>query len=263
MFGMNNLQKDKMSKMKIRLILIFFMFTSFLFSQNSEYENNIKKMLEYEGFEGKWNTLINQIISGQSGNISDIEFEKEIAKRSYPKLFEKVVMIYKKHLNENDVKSIVAFYETDAGRLLLAKNQIMMQEAIDETVLIGQEIANELGQEIENEKKTRYENNHSGCEKFKIGKFTYDPSDSSAAIIEREEKYQYEYRNGKKTTYSIKWLNECRCSLTLIHSEDQYTEDAVGNTHIINIFNTGLDYYEYIIKGNDDYMFESTLYKLE
>lgn len=234
-----------------------------VFSQTSEYENNIKKMLELEGFEAKWNGLITQIISGQSGDVSDIEFEKEIAKRTYPKLFEKVVMIYKKHLNENDVKSIVAFYETDAGRLLLAKNQIMVQEAIDQTVLIGQEIANELGQEIEKIKKERLENNFTGCQKFKIGRFTYDRNDSTAVTIERDENFQYEFFNGKTSKYSIKWLNECKCSLTLVKTENIYEEGEIGNTHTINIFKTGLDYYECISKFSDDYIIESTLFKLE
>jgi hypothetical protein len=48
--------------MKKILILIFILVSAIASSQNSDFENNIRKMLKIQGIERSWETALNQTI---------------------------------------------------------------------------------------------------------------------------------------------------------------------------------------------------------
>ena len=256
--------------MKKILILILSFYTVISFSQNLDFEDNIRKMLEIQGIEKNWETVINQMTQMQKESNTDIDSEfwtkvqNEILEDSYSKLYDLVVPIYKKYLTENEVKSIIEFYESEAGKSLISKTPMILQESIKAGGKLGEEIATQVTQEIEKEKTTNYETINSGCESFKEGKFKFQMPDSSFMIIERDDKFQYEYYNGTTTKYKIKWLNECRYSLTMVKTNNEMMEGAKGQILIINIYETGVDFYKFISTIEEqNFKLDGIIYKTE
>jgi hypothetical protein len=256
--------------MKMKLILIFSLVSTIASSQNSDFENNIRKMLEIQGIERNWETAINQMIKMQKESNPDIDleflnrFQKKVLEDSYSKLFDLVVPIYKKYLTENEVKSIIEFYESEAGKSLITKTPMIFQESMTAGRKLGEEIASQIIEEIEKEKKANYEVINAGCETFKEGRFKYQMPDSTFMIIERDEKFQYEYYKGTTTKYKIKWLNECRYSLTMIKTDSEIMEGAKGQILITNIYETGIDYYKFVSTIEEqNYKLDGIVYKTD
>jgi len=69
------------------------------------------------------------------------EFTKEMNAEAFETL---AIPIYDKHFSLGDLKAILAFYETPAGRLLLAKQPMVLQESME----AGQALGAKLGQEV-------------------------------------------------------------------------------------------------------------------
>ena len=63
----------------------------------------------------------------------------------------RVVPIYKKYLTEYEVKSIIEFYESEAGKSLISKTPMILQESMEAGGKLGEEIATQIFQEIEKE----------------------------------------------------------------------------------------------------------------
>src|SRR5512138_3725849 len=74
-------------------------------------------------------------------------FWKEFGARLNPdELVEMVVPIYAKHLSPQDVKDLIAFYESPAGKHLTAAQPLILQESMAAGQAWGQKIAQELVQ---------------------------------------------------------------------------------------------------------------------
>jgi len=152
----------------------------------------------------------------------------------------------------------------------LARKYFLMAMNIDsknkETVQIGQilsqelkegnqgvELANEVLQDAEKEKAKNYEFINTDCESFKVGKFKYQMPDGTFMIIERDTNFQYEYYKGTTTKYKLKWLDDCRYSLSMIETNSKNMRAAKGQVFITNIYETGIDFYKFVsvIDGQD------------
>ena len=129
--------------------------------------------------------------------------------------------------------------------------QILSQELKDGKH--GEELANEVFQDIEKEKTKNFKFVNKGCETFKVGKFKYQMPDGTFMIIERDTSFQYEYYKGTTTKYKLKWLDDCRYSLTMIETNSKSMLAAKGQVFITNIYETGAGFYKFIsvIEGQD------------
>ncbi|HET8541352.1 MAG TPA: DUF2059 domain-containing protein [Anaeromyxobacter sp.] len=72
-------------------------------------------------------------------------FWREFAARLDPdELVEMVVPIYAKHLSAQDVKDLIAFYQSPAGKHLTAAQPLILQESMAAGQAWGQKIAQDL-----------------------------------------------------------------------------------------------------------------------
>ncbi len=74
-------------------------------------------------------------------------FWRDFGARLNPdELVEMVVPIYAKHLSAQDVKDLIAFYESPAGKHLTAAQPLILQESMAAGQMWGQKIAEQLVQ---------------------------------------------------------------------------------------------------------------------
>jgi len=74
----------------------------------------------------------------KSGAFDKIE---ELIVKELSKLNELLFPIYKKHLSHDDLKAIIAFYESDAGKRLVASQPEIVQESMQVGAQWGQDVA--------------------------------------------------------------------------------------------------------------------------
>src|SRR5690606_9937004 len=88
---------------------------------DQKYHDTLKKMLQVNGSEDSYETMIVQMISlfkKQYPNIDVAvwdEFAVEFLKMSLEELSDMLAPIYFKHLSQADLEAIIEFYETPAG----------------------------------------------------------------------------------------------------------------------------------------------------
>ena len=242
--------------MKTLFTIVLSIISLIVYSQNDDFEQNIKKMLEIQGIEKNWEMLLAQMIQLQKESNPDIEtefwdrFKNEILTDSYKKLYEITIPIYKKYLTKDEVIAIINFYESDAGKSLISKTPFILKEAMEAGEKLGKDIGTQIAKEIEEEKNKNFNSKIFGCEKFKIGKFKYIMPDSSVMFIQRDEKYQYEYYLGNTTKYKIKWIDDCTYTLDILKSDADYVKNAKGEILTTNIYEVHEKYYKYVCTIN-------------
>ncbi len=136
---------------KIFLIAFITITASSAFAQDkTSYQNMVKKMLEANGSEGAFKTGIKQMFSmfrEQKSNVpSEVwnSFEAEFEKTSMDDLSVMLAPVYEKHLTEADLKKIIEFYETPAGKKFATATPLIMQESMQ----VGQEWGMKIAQQV-------------------------------------------------------------------------------------------------------------------
>lgn len=136
---------------KIFLIAFITITASSAFAQDkTSYQNMVKKMLEANGSEGAFKAGIKQMFSmfrEQKSNVpSEVwnSFEAEFEKTSMDDLSVMLAPVYEKHLTEADLKKIIEFYETPAGKKFATATPLIMQESMQ----VGQEWGMKIAQQV-------------------------------------------------------------------------------------------------------------------
>lgn len=121
------------------------------FSQDKgTYRQTLDKMMEVSGTNASYQGMIKQMIASfraQQPNASEeamATMEKTLNEFSMSKLVDKLMPVYQKHLTEKDLKGIIAFYESPAGKNYAAKVPMIMQESM----AAGQQWGAEIGAEV-------------------------------------------------------------------------------------------------------------------
>lgn len=138
--------------MKISILTLLLAFvTTFSFSQeNKSYKSSLTKLIQVSGSEAAYKGAINQMISmfkQQQSNVPQEfwnEFTIEVNKNAINQLVNLVLPIYQKHLTEADLLSVIAFYETPAGKKFAEKTPLITQESM----VAGQEWGKQIGQKV-------------------------------------------------------------------------------------------------------------------
>lgn len=141
---------------KITMLLFLVLFTGALsFGQaSSTYKETLKKMMEVSGSQATYKTAVTQMMSmfkQQKLGIPDTfwdEFEVEANKMAGEDLLNMILPIYQKHLSENDVKNIIAFYQTPSGKTFAEKTPLIMQESMAAGQQWGMKIGEELAKKL-------------------------------------------------------------------------------------------------------------------
>ncbi|MCB0648170.1 MAG: DUF2059 domain-containing protein [Saprospiraceae bacterium] len=132
-------------------ILLVFANTAIWGQTDSEYAKTLKKMFEVSGSEATYQGVISQMVQmfkNQNSALSGSDFdamEAEFKKTSIYDLAEMLVPVYSKHLTMDDLKAIIQFYESPAGKKLASKTPMITQESM----AIGQEWGYKIGMEIQ------------------------------------------------------------------------------------------------------------------
>lgn len=119
-------------------------------------EENIRKLMEVTGAGDMGVQMMNQMLPALKQMIPDApeQFWTDVmAEVDAGQIIELVIPVYQKHLSEEDVLAINAFYNTPAG-----KNLIQVQPAIiRESMMLGQEWGKGIAQKVITKYKARSE----------------------------------------------------------------------------------------------------------
>ena len=91
-------------------------------AQDNEFEKDLALMLELNGSKESYDMVFEQIV-GQlkysMPNVSDENWAKvkaDVFDKQIIELNKKLVPIYKKHFTHDEIKGIIAFYQTEVGK---------------------------------------------------------------------------------------------------------------------------------------------------
>ena len=116
---------------------------------DAEYKAAFKKFFELSGSQNTFKTMVPQLIAmfkQQKSGVPDAfwqEFEADAIK-STDNLIDLMAPIYQKHLTLADLKKIIEFYESPAGKKLAEKTPLISQESM----AAGQQWGMQLGQKM-------------------------------------------------------------------------------------------------------------------
>lgn len=120
-------------------------------AQDNEFEKDLALMLELNGSKESYDMVFEQIV-GQlkysMPNVSDENWAKvkaDVFDKQIIELNKKLVPIYKKHFTHDEIKGIIAFYQTEVGKKLAQKSVVLTQESM----AIAQQWSMQLGQSIQ------------------------------------------------------------------------------------------------------------------
>ena len=137
--------------MKKILPLFLLIFSSATFAQSSTtYKTTLKQMLESAGTEAVFKTAIKQMFDmyrSQKTNVPEEVWnaaEAEFNKSSMEELIDMLTPVYEKHFTEADLKKVIEFYQTPAGKKYAEKAPLLMEESMQ----IGQQWGMKVGQRL-------------------------------------------------------------------------------------------------------------------
>ena len=114
-------------------------------------------MLKLTGAEETFNGVVKQmlaLVKSEKTNIPDNfwkEFEKDFLNTSLDDIVDRLAPIYVKYLTLDDVKKIIEFYQTPAGRKLGEKTPIITRESMQ----MGQQWGMSINQKIQDKLKEK------------------------------------------------------------------------------------------------------------
>lgn len=149
--------------MKIALVLSFSLFSFGAAAQtpppsdagHQEKLADIRKLMTLTGGDKMANQMLDQIASGMrtaSGPDFDkyyAEFRKEF---DLNKVFDLQIAAYDKYLSAQDVKALIQFYESSAGKHMIAAMPQIMGDMMTTTMQMGQEIAKKVAEKMKDQK---------------------------------------------------------------------------------------------------------------
>lgn len=130
-------------------VLVMLSVTSYA-QQSTTYKQTLAKMIEVSGTMNSFNAAVTQMVSMYKSQKTAIpeafwtEMESAMLKSGKDDLLEMFTPIYQKHLTEADLKGIIAFYQTPAGKKLAEKTPLITQESMQ----AGQAWGMKLGKQI-------------------------------------------------------------------------------------------------------------------
>lgn len=120
------------------------------------YKETLQKMLEVSGSMASAKAMVPQMIAMMkqqspttANNAFWDGFQKKWENKFGTRLAELYAPIYKKYLTLDDLKKIIAFYESPVGKKLGSSTPAMMAEGMQVGQQLGMEIATELQQELQ------------------------------------------------------------------------------------------------------------------
>lgn len=111
-----------------------------ILAQNT-YDQDILKMLDLNGSTQVYDVMYNQmLLQMKMGNASVPDsvwalMKTEVFDEKVRTLTQQIVLVYKKHFTHDDVKGLIAFYDSDLGKKMANKTPLVTQESM----MLGQQ----------------------------------------------------------------------------------------------------------------------------
>ncbi len=119
-------------------------------AQNGGFENDIVRLLRLNGSSASFDVAFDQITSQfmmMKPSIPDsvwTSLRKEVFDPEVENLFQKMVPVYKKHFTHEEVKGLIAFFESPLGKTYTGNNELVTKEMVP----VSQTWGMGLGQKI-------------------------------------------------------------------------------------------------------------------
>lgn len=138
----------------VSFVLILITGSTYAKTESKTYPATLKKYLEACGSIETFQTVLKNMIgsfrsmhSSVPGEVWD-EVEKEFSATSIDDLVDMLAPVYEKHLTEADLKEIIKFYNTSAGKKIAQKTPAIMQDSMEAGKIwgmkIGEKVMNKL-----------------------------------------------------------------------------------------------------------------------
>ena len=137
-------------KKTLLILSLILMTAASSFAQSSTYKATLKEMIQVSGAEASYKGVVSQMMTMFKKQKSTVpvafwdELGIELNKIAVEQLVDLVLPIYQKHLTEEDIKGIVAFYKTPVGKKFAEQTPLITQESM----AAGQEWGKKIGENM-------------------------------------------------------------------------------------------------------------------
>ncbi len=114
---------------------------------NAEKQNEIKKLLVISGSNGLGKQMMQQMIDSFKGMMPQVPenfWQEFMHEADMNELMDRMVPVYDKYLSYDDIKELVKFYESPAGK----KYVKVLPQISRESMTIGREWGEEVGKKV-------------------------------------------------------------------------------------------------------------------
>jgi hypothetical protein len=146
-----------MLKYIIVIVLSSFYFSSFSReNKENDFQKDLRHLFEINGTKRNYEKSIKTIIEHYKKSDSDVpaayweKMEKEFLVTSADEIIDLMIPIYQKHLRHDDVKKMIEFFESDAGKRIASNMSVIMTESMEAGMLFGKKVSEKINQDIEN-----------------------------------------------------------------------------------------------------------------
>jgi uncharacterized protein len=141
--------------MRTLLIAVILFSSTFLYSQTTtSKQTQIMKMMEMVGTKKLLDNMKVTLKQSYAQKFPDKDqhyWDEFFDGLSSDRLVSMIVPIYDKHFTEEDIKAMIAFYESPVGKKMIEKLPLIMQESM----VAGQQWAEEIGQKVQEKQQSK------------------------------------------------------------------------------------------------------------
>lgn len=115
--------------------------------QNSEKINHIKELIFITGAKNVTQQILNQSVDAMKSQFPQVpqKFWNEFkAGSNADELINRLIPIYNKYFTEEDIKQLIAFYQTPLGKKLISVNPQVARDSL----IVGQQYGKEVAQTV-------------------------------------------------------------------------------------------------------------------
>ena len=127
---------------------------------------DIRKMMEIMGAKETISRLVNGVMQSEIESAEKMrpdiprqfweEFQQRVALDLHPEeLMDALIPVYEKHFSDDDIKQIIAFYETPAGKRYIESLSQVQAESMDVGRAWGEQLGKRIGATVEDEMRAK------------------------------------------------------------------------------------------------------------
>jgi hypothetical protein len=122
---------------------------------DDSYEKTLKKMFEVSGTEKNYEVVIHQMIDLFRNQNTEVdsevwnELEKEMLRSALLDLAEMLAPVYAKYISEDELKAVIAFYQSPAGKKIATYTPIITEESMKIGEQWGARVAEDVMKRLE------------------------------------------------------------------------------------------------------------------